>query len=109
MDGVVHDDEPPGGRGVLRVAVPRVHEDSHMVIPVQNSVQRGNKNIHTHSHKVMLPEHKIAHKCTHSNILIRTELCSELGTQSHKITELRVRAKSNIVSRKHHYYYPLYP
>lgn len=30
---VVHDDEPPGGGNVLRVRVPRVHQDGHVVVP----------------------------------------------------------------------------
>ena len=35
MDDEVHDDEPPGGGGVLAEGVPAVDEDRYVVIPVQ--------------------------------------------------------------------------
>ena len=33
VDDEVHDDEPPGGGGVLAEGVPAVDEDRHMMIP----------------------------------------------------------------------------
>ena len=35
VDDEVHDDEPPGGGGVLAEGVPAVDEDRYVVIPVQ--------------------------------------------------------------------------
>ena len=35
MDDEVHDDEPPGGRGVLAEGVPAVDEDRDVVVPVE--------------------------------------------------------------------------
>jgi len=35
VNTVIHHHEPAGGCGVLRVAEPRVHEDSNVMVPVQ--------------------------------------------------------------------------
>lgn len=35
VDAVVHDDEPAGRRGVLRVREPRIHQHGDVVVPVQ--------------------------------------------------------------------------
>lgn len=35
MDGIVHDDEPPGGRREFHVREPRVQQHGNVVIPVQ--------------------------------------------------------------------------
>ena len=43
MDNVVHDDEPAGSRGVLRVREPGVQQHSHVVVPGIGGEEEENK------------------------------------------------------------------